>query len=141
MCRERAQPEVSIGLELELAAAPETVPNARSAVSELCDQLAIEDDVAERVRITVTEACANCVQHAYRGAPASSTYMLETRIEDHALVVIVHDCGVGMIPSKNAGLGLGLRLIEELADSAEVSSRPGHGTRVEMRFAAHFAAV
>jgi histidine kinase-like protein len=59
-------------------------------------------------------------------------------LEEGALVVVVHDCGAGIMPgrrSANAGLGLGLRLIDKLADSAEVSSRAGHGTRVEMRFA------
>jgi anti-sigma regulatory factor (Ser/Thr protein kinase) len=67
-----------------------------------------------------------CVLHAYGCDRTSSTYMLETRIEDHALVVIVHDYGVGigMAPNRSVGIGFGLRLIKELADSADVSSRP-----------------
>ena len=50
----------------------------------------------------------------------------------------VSDCGIGMAHGQRSpteGLGLGLRLIEELADEGDVSTRPGHGTRVVMRFA------
>jgi anti-sigma regulatory factor (Ser/Thr protein kinase) len=43
-----------------------------------------------------------------------------------------------MAGSRESGadtLHLGLGLIEALADSASISSRPGRGTRVSMRFA------
>jgi serine/threonine-protein kinase RsbW len=126
---------------MELPAVPETVPRARAAITDLCERLDVAEGVVERVRIAVTEACTNCVLHAYQSDRTNSTYMLETRIEDHSVVVIVHDRGLGMTFSRNAGIGLGLRLIEELADSAEVSSCPGHGTRVEMRFKLHFSTV
>lgn len=112
----------------------------REAITELCERLEIEDDVVERIRIAVTEACTNCVQHAFAGNHRNPTYMLEAGVEDGALVVVIHDYGFGIVRgqrSTNAGLGLGLRLIDKLADSAEVASRVGHGTRVEMGFAAH----
>jgi serine/threonine-protein kinase RsbW len=128
---------VHLSLELELAARPDGLPWARGAITELCERLDVDEEVVERVRIAVTEACSNCVRHAYDGEQPSSTYLLETRVEDNALIVVVNDCGMGMgmaEPSKHAGFGLGLRLIRELADSAHISSRPGHGTRVVMRF-------
>jgi anti-sigma regulatory factor (Ser/Thr protein kinase) len=124
-------------LELEFAAIPEGVTTARAAITSLCERLQLADDVVMRVRIAVNEACINCVQHAYTGDAPNSTYMLETRVEDDALLVIVHDYGVGIVegtPSASAGLGLGLRMIEGLADSTDISSRTGHGTRVAMRF-------
>jgi stage II sporulation protein AB (anti-sigma F factor) len=128
---------------MELPAVPEAVPRARAAITELCECLDVAEGVVERVRIAVTEACTNCVLHAFPGDRVSSTYMLETRVEARALVVIVHDCGVGIYvaPSSDAEIGLGLRLINELADRVDVSSRPGHGTRVEMRFTPELAAV
>lgn len=135
---------MNVRLELELPARSEDVPGAREAITELCEQLEIEDDVVERIRIAVTEACTNCVQHAYAGDHRNPTHMLEASVEDGALVVVIHDCGVGIVRgqrSANAGLGLGLRLIDKLADSAGVSSRAGHGTRVEMRFAAHHSSA
>ena len=64
--------------------------------------------------------------------------MLEARVDDGVLVVTIHDYGVGIrddAPSPNAGLGMGLRLMEQLADGISITSNPGHGTRVAMRFA------
>jgi anti-sigma regulatory factor (Ser/Thr protein kinase) len=125
-------------LELEFTAIPEGVTSARAAITTLCQSLDLEDDVVDRVKIAVNEACINCVQHAYAfDANGGTTYMLEARCEDDALVVIVHDYGVGMLadsPSANAGLGLGLRLMEQLADRVSITSNPGRGTRVVMRF-------
>ncbi len=125
-------------LELELPAVPEELPRARHAVTELCERLALEDDLIERVRIAVTEACTNCVLHAYGAGRRGSTYMLETRLGVDALFVIVNDCGDGTAEghgSPNAGLGLGLQLIERLTDGTDITSRAGHGTRIVMRFA------
>jgi serine/threonine-protein kinase RsbW len=132
---------VSASLELELPAAADCLPGARRELTEFCDLVGLDGDVAERVRIAVNEACANCVRHAYRDAEAGCTYMLETRVEDDALLVVVHDCGIGIaLPSVNGGMGFGFRIIEELADGIDVSSRAGFGTRVAMRFATRSAA-
>ena len=125
-------------LELEFTAIPEGVTTARAAITTLCRSLDLEDDVVTRVKIAVNEACINCVQHAY-GADGfgGTTYMLEARVEDDTLVVVVHDYGIGMLgesPNANAGLGMGLRLMEQLADGISVTSNPGRGTRVVMRF-------
>lgn len=126
-------------LELEFAAIPEGVTSARAAVTILCRSLDLEDEIVMRVKIAVGEACINCVQHAYAGdADSRSTYMLEARSGDHGLVVTIHDYGVGMrddAPSVNAGLGMGLRLMEQLADGICITSNPGRGTRVSLRFA------
>ena len=64
--------------------------------------------------------------------------MLETRVTDDALLVVVHDYGIGMTsgqPSTNMGLGLGMKLIERLTDGTHISTCQGRGTRVAMRFA------
>jgi anti-sigma regulatory factor (Ser/Thr protein kinase) len=127
-----------MSLELEFAAIPEGVTSARSAITVLCERLQLADDVVMRVRIAVNEACISCVQHAYTGNRQESTYMLETRVADDALLVIVHDYGIGTTsgqPSSNAGLGLGMKLIEKLTDGTHISTRPGRGTRIAMRFA------
>jgi serine/threonine-protein kinase RsbW len=128
---------VTASLELEFAAIPEGVTSARSAITTFCERLQLEDDVVTRVRIAVNEACINCVEHAYTGdGNGTATYMLESRVEDGALIVIVHDYGVGFPDSgQDARAGFGLRMIEELTDGTHLFSRPGHGTRVAMRFA------
>jgi two-component sensor histidine kinase len=84
----------------------------------------------EDVALAVTEACTNVVRHAY---PAGSG---ELRVrawrEPHVVVVVVSDDGVGVDhPSANKGLGMGRRLIAELAHA---ETRCQDGTEVEMRF-------
>jgi stage II sporulation protein AB (anti-sigma F factor) len=124
-------------LRLQLAAIPEEVPFARAAVDRLCERLEIQGELAERIRLAVTEACANCVLHAYGGDADTSTYVLDARLDKHALLVVVRDFGVGVLdapPSEHPGLGFGLRLIEQAADHLTISSPPAGGTRVQMRF-------
>jgi anti-sigma regulatory factor (Ser/Thr protein kinase) len=127
-------------LRLHLAATPEEVPFARAAITRLCEHLEIDDEVADRIRLAITEACSNCVLHAYDAGADAATYVLDARVERHALRVVVSDRGVGVRgaqPNVLDSLGFGLSLIRELADSSDISERPGGGTRVVMRFALH----
>jgi stage II sporulation protein AB (anti-sigma F factor) len=140
MTSHKAKELVSPGhaaLRLRLNASPEDVPLARAAVTRLCEHLEIDEEQTERIRLAVTEACSNSALHAYDERADSETYVLDARVDHHALRVTVCDSGVGL---HNAGvssrpsLGYGLHLIHGLADSAEISSAPGGGTRVVMRF-------
>jgi anti-sigma regulatory factor (Ser/Thr protein kinase) len=129
---------MSSRLRMEVPAAPAAVPSARGAVTRLCEHLGIEGELTERIRLATTEACSNCVRHAYREGDAGSTLALEARVEHDTFVLVVRDYGQGITagrPSRPGSLRLGLRMIEELADSSSISSRPGRGTRVAMRFA------
>jgi anti-sigma regulatory factor (Ser/Thr protein kinase) len=124
-------------LRLHLSATPEEIPFARAAITRLCEHLEIADEVAERIRLAITEACSNCVLHAYDDGDGTATYVLDARVEQRALRVVVSDRGAGVPnarPNVLSSLGFGLRLIRELADSSDVSARPGGGTRVVMRF-------
>jgi anti-sigma regulatory factor (Ser/Thr protein kinase) len=102
----------------------------------MCEHLGLAGELTERIRLAVTEACTNCVLHAY-GDATSATFAVEARVEGDWLLLVVRDYGRGMTPGRQRGdtLNVGLDLIEELADSASVSTRPGRGTRVAMRFA------
>jgi anti-sigma regulatory factor (Ser/Thr protein kinase) len=125
-------------LRLHLSATPGDVPFARAAITRLCEHLEIDDELTERIRLAVTEACSNCVLHAYGGRSDTAMYVLDARVDQKALRVSVCDSGVGVHnspPSKHDNPGLGLGLIEKLADTSHVSSRPSGGTRVVMRFA------
>lgn len=131
---------MSARLRIELPARPEEVPSARGAITRLCEHLELGDELAGQIRLAVTEACTNCVLHAYDAAPGgipASTFALEARVEDDALVVVVRDAGAGISRrrSARAGLGLGLRLISQAASGVDITSRPGRGTRIAMRFA------
>jgi serine/threonine-protein kinase RsbW len=135
--RARARTRVAPTLRLAFPSVPGGVPSARSAITELCEQLEIDGERADDIRLAVTEACANCVLHGHSPAARRSTFTLEARVDDRSLVVVVRDFGDGLLrgPMRARGLGLGLELIDSLAESAQVSSRPGGGVRVTMRFA------
>jgi anti-sigma regulatory factor (Ser/Thr protein kinase) len=121
-------------LEREFAATPAEATSARAAITALCRRLQLGVELTQRVSLAVHEACINCLEHAYTDRP-DSTYMLETRVTDGALLVVVHDYGSGLPHAgEDAGTGFGLRMIEQLADGTNISSQPGHGTRVAMRF-------
>ncbi|MDX6538554.1 MAG: serine/threonine-protein kinase RsbW [Gaiellales bacterium] len=123
-------------LSLVLPAAPEGVPQARAAVTELCERLGVEADQADGIRLAVTEACTNCVLHSHPDGDGDATFVLDAHVDDGALVIVVRDFGGGLLraPVGSGGLGLGMHLIEQLSESSQVSSRPGGGTRVLMRF-------
>jgi anti-sigma regulatory factor (Ser/Thr protein kinase) len=129
-------------LSLVLPAVPEAVPRARAGIARLCEQLGLERSLAEDVALAVTEACTNCVLHSHVAHALNPTFVLHARVEDGALLVVVRDFGTGLahgpptaVPPDSVGLGLGLRLIDRLADTARVSTPPGGGVRVAMRFA------
>ena len=125
-------------LRLRLSASADEVPFARAAITRLCEHLEIEDEQTECIRLAVTEACSNCVLHAYGDGPDNCTYVLDARVDRQALRVTICDSGVGIHDARAntcPSLGRGLHLIQSLADSAQVSSRPSGGTRVVMLFA------
>jgi anti-sigma regulatory factor (Ser/Thr protein kinase) len=66
-------------LRLHLSATAEEVPFARAAITRLCEHLEIDEKLTERVRLAVTEACTNCVRHAYGELQDSANYVLDGR--------------------------------------------------------------
>jgi stage II sporulation protein AB (anti-sigma F factor) len=128
-----------LDLELELPAVAATIPRARRGITEVFERLGADEEVIERAQIAVTEAASNCVLHGYGEDATGKTYMVEASVLDDAIVIVVHDCGVGITSQSESavpvpGRGLGLGLIHALADLADVSSQPGKGTRVVMHF-------
>jgi serine/threonine-protein kinase RsbW len=128
---------VPASLSLVLPAAPAGVPHARVGIARLCEQLGIEGEFAYDIRLAVTEACTNCVLHSHGAYPRDPTFVLHARVAQDTLIVVVRDYGRGLghRPSHASGLGVGLRLIALVADTAHVSSPLGGGVRVVMRFA------
>jgi len=107
------------------------VPYVRAGVTVLATDLT-EDDLY-RIRLALTEACANVVRHAYPGAPGD--VLCECEVTEHEVVIRVSDWGVGWDqPSAHPGLGLGIPLIERLSDHATQTHSQGI-TLMEMRFA------
>ena len=74
--------------------------------------------------------------HSQGDGEGDATFVLDAHMDQGALEIVVRDFGGGLLraPAGSGGLGLGMHLIEQLSESSQVSSRPGGGTRVSMRF-------
>jgi anti-sigma regulatory factor (Ser/Thr protein kinase) len=116
-------------------ARPEHVGEARARVSALAQRAGAPADVLDGVRLAVSEAVGNAVQHGYRAGPTGSVTVVAEADHDH-LRVVVRDAGCGLRPRCDSpGAGLGLPLIAEVTDSLSLSSgRDGVGTEVCMTF-------
>jgi serine/threonine-protein kinase RsbW len=126
-------PALDSDIRLTLPARPENVAVVRQVLGALAEALALPDAVSENMRLAVTEACTNVVRHAYPGDEGTIDVSVGPRGE--ALEVVVSDAGRGTGPSPDtAGPGLGLSLIDALADTFEVERSLETGSRLVMSF-------
>ena len=124
-------------LELTLPARPENVAVARHAIGGFADVLDVPDQTLADVKLAVTEACTNCVVHAYpNGIGENAVFEVEADSGDDELLVIVRDYGRGISPNtESPGLGLGLPLIAALSRTVEFRGGSSvTGTEVIMSF-------
>ena len=116
-------------------AIPENVSALRHAVTDLVERAGGSERARGDVALAVGEACGNVVMHAY---PPGETgpLIVEARIDDRELEVVVSDIGRGMVPRPDSGgLGLGLPLMTTLAlEVAIAEGDDGRGCEVRMRF-------
>jgi serine/threonine-protein kinase RsbW len=124
-------------VRLHLSSRPENVGLAREVLAGLAETVALSREQYDDMRTAVTEACNNVVQHAYEDE--EGPLVLELRVLDDAVEVVVRDQGVGMADgaAEAAGdLDIGLPVMLALADRVEVGAGPHGGTEVSMRFLA-----
>ena len=126
--RQVAQPHL---LDVDLPAEPESVSRARRAVLDALKGIAVDRDA---VGVVVSEAVTNAVLHAYRDREQPGQVRVIADLHEEGVEISVADDGLGMHPrSDSPGVGLGMPLIADLADSVIISSKGG-GTCI----AAHF---
>jgi anti-sigma regulatory factor (Ser/Thr protein kinase) len=122
-------------LERTWPARPEHVAEARRAVAEYARGAGAGPDTLFGIELAVSEACTNAVVHGYAdGSP--ETFTVEAESVGGELRIVVRDRGRGMVPRPDSpGLGLGLPLISQMADSVEVRApRDGNGVELCMIF-------
>ncbi len=120
-------------LRLRLPAAPERVADVRRSVGGHAGALGAPPDVVADVRLAVTEACANVVEHAYPDGGGTLEVIVEQ--DGGVVVVTVRDRGKGTASASGPpGAGLGLPLIEALATTVAVREPDGGGTELRMTF-------
>ncbi|MDE3133976.1 MAG: ATP-binding protein [Acidobacteriota bacterium] len=122
-----------IRLRLELASVAESVALVRSVIRSVARTAGLDRLLFDDLRTAVSEACNNAVLHAYERTPGPLIFSLAVRGD--AIEAIVRDQGSGIRPGagRNRGLGMGVALINSLADRAEFESSE-IGTEVRMLF-------
>jgi anti-sigma regulatory factor (Ser/Thr protein kinase) len=116
-------------------AVPASVPPLRHAVAEFARALGAAEDVIASLQLAVSEAISNAVVHAFADRPAPGTLTVTAYRDGDGLCVVVADDGSGMRARPDSpGLGIGLPLMTQMAESLEFRAPPVGGTEVEMRF-------
>jgi len=116
---------------------PENVAMVRHVISGIADTVGLGTRLTDDIKTAVSEACANVVLHAYRGAPGP--LQVTIGVDPSGLTVIVRDRGEGIKPRRGEEeehrvRGVGLSLIQTLTDSVEFRGAPREGTEVRMNF-------
>jgi serine phosphatase RsbU (regulator of sigma subunit)/anti-sigma regulatory factor (Ser/Thr protein kinase) len=125
----RPVPQSPPRLELELPAEPGSVGIVRRRLERwLIDSGDGRDDVFA-IKLAVSEACANAIEHAYGPGDGHTVAVLAER-EERGLAIEIRDRGRWRSPRGDAR-GLGLRIIERVMDTMEVRRAP-EGTVVSM---------
>jgi len=134
-------------IRLTIPAKPEYITLGRLALTGIARLRPepLRQEVLGDLKLALTEACTNSVRHAYAGGEGTVEILYE--LHDDKLVVEVVDEGEGFEPPRepSAALsddelsegGLGLAIIEALADELEIGTPNGGGAR--LRFVKRFS--
>jgi serine/threonine-protein kinase RsbW len=123
---------MAISQELVLPATPESIGVARQAVARFGAGHGLSTQGLDRLRLAVTEAVSNVVRHAY--GPDGGPVEIVAELESDDLLVIVRDEGRGLGNAAAGSPGFGLRLMQSVAATCDLSSQRESGTEVRMTF-------
>ena len=128
-------------VELRIAARAENVALARLTLSGVAAAAGAPPDVVADLKLAVSEACTNAVQHAYTelSGDREGRVVLRFAVATGKLLVEVEDEGSGFELVTRAswedgeragrGLGMGLTIVRSVTDELEIESG-GKGSRV-----------
>ena len=126
---------LSVRLHESMAAVPAAVPTLRGAIAGFLGDAGIGEPLLTSAKLAVSEAVTNAVMHAYVGAPEPGAVSVDAMFEGDSLLVEVSDDGSGMMPRLDSpGLGVGLPLIADTADTLDIDNSPRGGTVLRMSF-------
>lgn len=102
---------------------------ARRLVASLARNVGAEPSAVSAAETVVSELVSNAVIHAY-DEPAGGVNV-HAALVGHGIVIIVTDEGRGpRVPSPHPGLGLGWKIVAQLADSFTILESATGGTHV-----------
>jgi serine phosphatase RsbU (regulator of sigma subunit)/anti-sigma regulatory factor (Ser/Thr protein kinase) len=116
-------------LELELPAEPHSVALVRHRLERWLTETGDGRDDVFAIKLAVSEACANAVEHAY-GPEGGHTFTLVAQRVHGAVSIEVRDGGHWR-PARGSARGLGLQIIEQVMDELELEQTPS-GTVVRL---------
>ncbi len=134
-------------IRLTIPAKPEYITLGRLALTGIARLRPepLRQEVLGDLKLALTEACTNSVRHAYAGREGMVEILYE--LHDDKLVIEVVDEGEGFDPPIDASSplvedelsegGLGIAIIEALADEFEIRERPQGGSF--LRFVKHLS--
>ena len=127
-------------VRLVMPAKSEYLILARLALAGIAREVEIDQATLADLKLAVTEACGNAVQHAQPGDEGMVT--VRFMVSDDAIEIRVEDDGPGMDAAPAAVMpegelsesGMGLAIIHALVDRVEIGPGVGgRGTTVRMR--------
>ena len=108
----------------------------RLAVTNTLSVFGVDDDCIEEIRLALSEACTNVVQHA---EPADE-YEVRLEVDDQRCAISVTNRGAGfdaddlrgVMPGPDSPRGRGVAIMEAVMDQVEFRSEPEAGTVVHL---------
>jgi len=129
---------------LTLDALPENLALTRLALAGVAANAGASREIVADLKLAVTEACTNVIQHAYGEADGTGTIVVRYTGEPGLVEVEVEDSGSGFeiaappdtTEQNGAGNGMGLMIIRVLSDELEISDT---GSGMRLRFVKRFS--
>lgn len=116
-------------MELQLSCEPELIAVARLACATFASQLGFGLDGLEDIKLAVSEACTNVVQHAYEDRRGQH-FTIRCWADQNSIVIEVSDKGRGLPVETQSNFGM--KIIQAVMDFVDFQSEEGKGTVVRM---------
>jgi anti-sigma regulatory factor (Ser/Thr protein kinase) len=121
------------GVSKSYPAVPASVPRARAALGAFAAGAGATPGQLADVRLLVSEAVTNVVQHAYDSMPGE--VHLSATVAGEELWILIADDGRGLrVRRASQGLGLGLAWMARFSDELTLAERASGGLEVRLRF-------
>lgn len=114
----------------------ETVGLVRAAVARTLDLFGVDDESIEDIRLAVSEACTNVIEHA----SSEDEYEVSVRVDGNECSIRVRNTGhgfdaqslAGVMPGTTSARGRGVAIMRAVMDDFHFTSSHEAGTIVHM---------
>lgn len=113
-----------------------TVGLVRAAIARTLDLFGVDDESIEDIRLAVSEACTNVIEHA----SSEDEYEVSVRVDEKECSIRVKNTGrgfdadslAGVMPGAGSARGRGVAIMRAVMDDFQFTSSPESGTIVHM---------